>query len=115
MISIDTPEPGSAIANGRSTLVGGWIVDPRTEGSGVFAVDVFLDGQPGTGTFVGAAEQSIMREDAASFFRRPDWERSGFNLDWTPRGLTPGQHTLVVIAWLAAGDSVSSETPISVR
>jgi hypothetical protein len=115
MISIDTPEAGGILANGRAVLVGGWIVDPRAEGAGVVAVDVFVDGQPGSGTFVGAADQDLNRDDVAMYFQRPDWDRSGFQLEWTPRGLGPGQHSIYVIAQLSAGGSVASETQVSVR
>jgi len=115
LVTIDSPEGGTALANGRSTLIGGWAVDPRGSGLGITAVDVFLDGKPGQGTFVGAAEYGLTRDDVAGYFQRSDWKASGFNMDWTPRSVAPGQHTLVVVAQTAAGDSTSTEMPITIR
>jgi hypothetical protein len=100
---------------GRATLIGGWVIDPRGTGSGITEVDVFLDGQPGTGTFVGAAEYGLPRADVSGFYQQPEWTNSGFNLEWTPRSVSPGQHTLAIVAHSSIGDSTVAEVPITIR
>jgi len=92
-VAIDRPAD-SALTPQRFTLAG-WAVDPESTGSGVDAVQVYLDGEAGRGQFVGAAEYGGERSDVASQLGQPRFGLSGYQLQVE---LAAGEHTLYVYA-----------------
>ncbi|HZT05574.1 MAG TPA: Ig-like domain-containing protein [Chloroflexota bacterium] len=114
VVSIDTVNDGETISNGEPMTIGGWAVDPRGVGTSITAVDVFLDGGPGSGRYLGAADYGTTRPDVAGIFQHPDWTASGFAFEWTPRGIRAGDHTLVIVAQSAFGAPVTTEVSVKV-
>jgi Bacterial Ig domain len=80
--------------------VGGWAVDLTSPaGTGVFEVNVYLDGygsEPGF-TFIGKAEYGGSRVDVAQQFNDVRFARSAFNLSWDASTAGAGSHTLVIL------------------
>jgi len=65
---------------------------------------VYLDNtMENSSSMVGAAEVGGSRPDVASALRNPAFTYSGFNMLWTPSGISPGTHTLYVYAHAASG------------
>ncbi|HZT07610.1 MAG TPA: Ig-like domain-containing protein [Chloroflexota bacterium] len=105
-VDIDTPAAGITLVNGRAITIGGWAVAPGGPDSGIASVDVYLDGP--TGRHLGTATLGISRPDVASALGHPEWAKSGYNLDWIPREVSGGPHTVYVVASALAGDSASA-------
>jgi hypothetical protein len=100
-----TVPPGSQPLGIQPVTVSGWAVAPIESGTGISAVDVFMDGLPEQGgTFIGTATYGLPRPDVASAFNRPDWTDSGYALTWTPRNLAAGNHTFTVVAYSTSGE-----------
>ncbi len=114
ILTIDAPDSGTSIGNGDHVLIGGWAIDPRSRGTGIVAVNVFLDGGPGMGTFVGGADYGLSRADVASFYQHPDWMASGFNFQWTPRDVAPGEHMLHIVALTDNGSLITEQVTVTV-
>jgi len=106
-ISIDAPTVGTKLTNGEQTFIGGWAGSSAGGGTGIDHVDVFLDST--AGTRIGRARYGTSRPDVARAHQRPGWENSGFGLNWRPRNLLPGEHTLYVVAYAASG-AVATQT-----
>jgi hypothetical protein len=89
--AVDVPADGAVLSG--STDVRGWAIDQRaTDGSGVDAVRLYLDGQ-----MLGEATYGAQRADVGASFGSQFGE-SGWSATLDPRGLPLGQHTLEVRA-----------------
>jgi hypothetical protein len=94
LIVVDSPTPGSTV--GSVVLLQGWAADPTSEqGTGVAGVYVYLDGERGTGRYLGRAPYGLSRPDVAQQLGAERYRNSGFAL---PLVLPPGPHTLYVYA-----------------
>lgn len=107
-VTLDSPSSGAVLANGRAVHILGWAVDPTAAGTGIDRLDVYLDGPPGTGAYIGTATYGTPRPDVAAAFGRPEWVNCGFTLDWTPQTLSAGSHVLYVSASGASGSASST-------
>jgi len=119
MVQIDSPSSGTTVSNGQSVRIQGWAADTAGPGTGVSEVHVYLDGQAGQGgTGLGAATYGTSRPDVAQAFGRTDWANAGYELNWTPSGLTGGSHTLYVYAhstasgWQYKTVSITANAPV---
>jgi len=111
-LDVDAPTAGATVTNGQSLLVGGWAATSGAPGAGVVAVEVFLDGAPGSGVPLGRANLGLPRDDVARSTGHPEWGRSGYNLDWVPRDVSQGPHTLYVVARSASGDTATQTVQV---
>ncbi len=94
VVVVDAPPAGSTV--GAAGVVRGWAADPADpSGSGIDRVDVYLDGDRGSGTYLGAAAYGSPRPDVARNLGGARFAASGFAL---PVALPPGPHTLYVYA-----------------
>jgi len=73
----------------------GWAADPEGPGTGVDAVQIYLDGDSVRGTFLGAANYGEERLDVAAQLGQPRFGLSGYSLQIE---IPPGPHTLYVQA-----------------
>ncbi len=112
-LNVDAPSGAIVVTNGQRVLVGGWALAAGTSGTGITGVDVYLDGAPGTGAFLGSAVLGISRPDVASALGRPEARSSGYNFDWMPRNVSQGAHTLHVVARSSSGDSATQSVQVS--
>jgi Bacterial Ig domain len=111
-IDLDAPGTGAIVTNGDPFFVGGWAVAPGAAGSGVTSVDVFLDGGPTSGTYLGSATLGTSRQDVASAFHHPEWSSSGYNFTWIPRDVSAGVHTLSVVAVSDKGETATQSVQV---
>src|SRR3954452_10870989 len=92
--------------------VGGWAIDLASPaGTGVFEVNVYLDGygsEPGF-AFIGKAEYGGSRVDVAQQFNDVRFARSAFNLSWDASTAGQGPHSLVVLYRTRCGWSSITE------
>lgn len=96
-LSIDTPVVSSRVSG--SVQVVGWAIDRNArEGTGVDAVDVYVDGPYPQGSFLAHASYGSARGDVASAFGSDRFTASGWSLTWNTAGLASGTHTLYVYA-----------------
>ncbi len=116
LMSIDAPPAGTQLQNGVQVDIGGWTVDTAvSSGTGIDQVRVYLDGtMDGGGRFLGNATYGKPRPDVAQSLLNPAYGNSGFDLLWTPSGLTSGDHTIYVYAHATNGDRWSYKT-VTVR
>lgn len=106
IVTVDLPYSGAVVPGGAPIFIGGWAVDPGGRGTGVDRVEIYLDGAAEAGgVLIGIARYGATRPDVATIFARSDWANSGFNFDWLPLGVAPGEHTLYVYAFTATGVS----------
>jgi hypothetical protein len=106
MVIVDTPAE-AAVIQGSTVFIGGWAVDPSSTSPGIDRVELYLDGPSGTGAWIGSARYGTARPDVAAALGHPDWNRSGFGLEWAPAGVAPGLHTVYVYAYAYGGTSAS--------
>jgi hypothetical protein len=93
LIVVDSPRGGTS---GPQLAVSGWAADPGSpSGTGVDRVDVYLDGEPGTGTLLGRATYGLQRSDVAANLGSSRFTLSGFAL---AAQVPPGPHTVYVYA-----------------
>lgn len=94
LVVIDTPRGGTT---STQLYVSGWAADPRSaSGTGVDAVEVYLDGEAGAdGTYLGQATYGLARPDVASHLGGSRFNLSGYAM---VTNVTPGPHTVYVYA-----------------
>jgi hypothetical protein len=93
LVVIDTPRGGNS---GPDLYVAGWAADPgSTAGTGVDRVDVYLDGEPGTGTLLGSATYGLQRPDVVANLGSSRFLLSGYAMT---ASVSPGPHTVYVYA-----------------
>jgi hypothetical protein len=97
-VVVERPLPGTSISVQAS--ISGWAVDPAGPGTGVDAVHVYLDGEPGQprARFLGQASYGQPRPDVARTLGDARFTNSGFAL---LSELPPGTHSLYVYAHTA--------------
>jgi thermitase len=84
-----------------SLTVNGWAVDTRAEsGTGIDAVEAYLDGPPGQGAPLGPPRYGLDRQDVARILDRRGFANAGFTLT---ADVGHGVHTL----WLRAHSGLS--------
>ncbi len=108
MLDVDAPTAGVNVMDGQPLLIGGWAHMP---GGAISSVDVYLDAEGGNP--VGTARLGIVRRDVAAVLGRPEALTSGYNVDWIPRNLSQGSHTLYVVARSTTGQTITQAVPIS--
>ena len=90
---IDVPAAKASVSG--TVRLQGWSIDRNaTEGTGVDAVTIYLDGGPGLGTLLGSAAYGLSRPDVGTYFGDPNFNDSGWTFTWNPGTLSPGSHTL---------------------
>ncbi len=94
-VVVERPLPGTSVS--AQVQVSGWALDPSGPGTGIDAVHVYLDGEPGQprSRFLGTASYGQSRPDVARTMGEERFTRSGFSL---VTELPPGNHTLFVYA-----------------
>jgi len=94
-VVVERPLPGTSTA--AQVQISGWAVDPSGSGTGIDAVHVYMDGEPGQARarFLGAASYGLNRPDVARALGDDRFTRSGFSL---LADLPPGNHSLFVYA-----------------
>ncbi len=110
-VVVERPLPGTSISVQAS--ISGWAVDPSGPGSGVDAVHVYLDGEPGQprARFLGQASYGQPRPDVARTLGDARFTNSGFAL---LSELPPGTHSLFVYAHTAGAGAQEGWTRASV-
>jgi hypothetical protein len=94
-VVIERPLPGTSISVQGN--ISGWAVDPAAPGTGIDAVHVYLDGEPGqpAARFLGQASYGQQRPDVARTLGDARFTNSGFAL---LTELPPGTHSLYIYA-----------------
>ena len=110
LVAVDRPGSGATTPQ-RFTVVG-WAVDPDGSDSGVDAVHLYLDGEPGVGHFLGAAIFGEERLDVAEQLGQPRFALSGYSLQVE---VPPGAHTVFVYARRRAGAGSPWSAPTTVE
>lgn len=77
------------LAGDKAILIMGWAADAATKGL-AGGVDVTIDQAP------FGAHYGTLRTDVASYFKRPDYEKAGFELTLPPGQLTKGEHSISI-------------------
>src|SRR5829696_682617 len=99
-VVVERPLPGTTIA--VQSEISGWAVNPyATTGTGIDAVHVYMDGEPGQprARFLGAASYGLNRPDVARTMGDERFTRAGFSL---LVDFPAGNHTLFVYAHSAS-------------
>ena len=109
-VAIDTPAAGSTIS-GTVTLAG-WAIDNTSAvGTAISSVQVKVDG-----TIAGTATYGVSRPDVCSAFPgRPGCPNVGYSFALNTATLTPGSHTITVIATDSDGTPDSGSATITVN
>ncbi len=104
LITVDTPRAGATVL--KSVTVAGWALDGNASvGTGISKVHLYLDGPPGTGTFLGAATCGVSRPDVAAHFGEPRFADAGWHFTWETTRTGDGPHSLWVCAFSTASQS----------
>jgi hypothetical protein len=92
-VVIDSPLRGSSVSG--SVTVSGWAIDnTTTSGTAISSVQVVIDGNA-----VGQAVYGVSRPDVCTAYPgRPGCPNVGFNYQLNATSLSPGQHTITVLA-----------------
>jgi hypothetical protein len=111
-VQVDQPSPAGPLLG--EIEIGGWAADPTSaEGTGVDAVQVYLDGMPpDEGTYLGKAEYGLDRPDVAAMLGE-QFVASGYRFTWRVAA-PPGEHELLVLARDRDGQWVAARRPIVV-
>jgi hypothetical protein len=101
-VVVERPLPGTSIS--VQAQISGWAVDPTGPGTGIDAVHVYLDGEPGQprARLLGQASYGQPRPDVARTLGDARFTNSGFALN---SELPPGSHSLFVYAHSAGAGS----------
>ena len=93
LVVLDTPRGGNS---GPQLYIAGWAADPASPGgTGVDRVEVYLDGERGSGTLLGRATYGLQRPDVAANLGGSRFLLSGFAMT---ASVSPGPHTVYVYA-----------------
>ncbi len=108
-LSLDSVPAGSEVSG--AVLVQGWAVDPgATGGTGIAAVQVYLDAPMGEGAALGPVQYGLPRPDVAAALGNPAFAASGWQFTWDTRALAPGGHRLYVYALRPNGEVAGTLT-----
>jgi N-acetylneuraminic acid mutarotase len=101
IIAIDTPVPDATLRGG--VTISGWALDGSAAGgSGVEEVHVYLDGGPGEGVLLGAAQRGSPRPDVDASYGRRDIN-PGWILNVPSLNAETGGHLISVFARTRCG------------
>lgn len=108
VVTIDTPATDATVRG--ETTIAGWALDLAAGGrSGVEEVHVYLDGTPGIGRLLGAAQLGGARPDVdAAYGLRAS--SAGWSLRLDAKGLEPGGHLLTAYARTRCGWTSTDRT-----
>lgn len=96
--------------SGRSTLSGFAIDLGSAAGTGIDAVDIYLDGPSSSGTLIGHASYGLSRPDVGTRYG-DRFDSSGWELTWDTTGLSFGVHKLYLYAHRTTDNSWSGMLP----
>jgi hypothetical protein len=99
--AVDSLTGNSTISQSDSLYVRGWVADPA-DGSPLSNVKVYIDG-----SLLGTPTLGIARPDVASYFGKPSYANSGFNLVSSAATLSVGTHAVTVVATDSGGRSTT--------
>jgi sugar lactone lactonase YvrE len=91
----------STITTADTVVIGGWVADP-TDGAPMSNVKVLIDG-----ISVGTPTLGVARPDVATYYNNSAYLYSGFGLSLPAMSLTPGAHTVTVVATDSHGVSTT--------
>jgi N-acetylneuraminic acid mutarotase len=108
MIAIDSPVPDATVRGGLTLT--GWALDGTASGgSGVEEVHVYLDGGPGVGVLLGAAQRGAPRPDVDAAYGRRD-SNPGWSLNVPAFNAETGGHLISIYARTRCGWTASDRT-----
>src|SRR5262249_22103798 len=97
VVNIDNPSPGEQ--NMSPGWIAGWAVDTAApEGTGIDMVAIYMDGDQGTGTFLGLADYGGDRPDVAFVLGSENFRHSGFTFSLAGSTISPGPHSFPAVA-----------------
>ncbi|MGB7986865.1 MAG: protease pro-enzyme activation domain-containing protein [Terracidiphilus sp.] len=99
--AVDASTGSTTVSKNDSLIVSGWVADP-VDGSPMSNVKVYVDG-----SLFGTPTMSIARADVASYFGKPAWANSGFQLTASAASLSSGSHAVTVVAIDSGGRSIT--------
>ena len=106
--AIDSPAENAALSG--NTTISGWAADfASANGTGISAVEVWLDGQK-----LGAAAYGQWRQDIAAAWGSR-FGSSGYTYQWDTRTASDGNHALELRCQSACGWQASTRRVVSVR
>ena len=85
-VSNPSPQKAGQLAGDTPVLIMGWAIDPANKNL-AGGIEVVLDGS----TYI--AHYGTSRNDVADYFKRPDYQRAGFELLLPPGQLAKGEHS----------------------
>jgi subtilase family serine protease len=106
-IAVDNTTGATTVSKSHSLLVRGWIADP-VDGSPLGNVKVYIDG-----SLFGTPTLGLSRADVASYFGKPSYANSGFQLIASAASLSAGTHSVTVVA-IDSGGRSSTFGPLSI-
>ncbi|MSQ24654.1 MAG: hypothetical protein EXR58_08980 [Chloroflexi bacterium] len=119
-ISFELDQPGPVLMIDRPAAeahilgvaeIAGWAADPRGQGNtGVDTVQLFLDGGPGAGAYLGEALYGATRPDVALSLRSPQFINTGWSFAWNLGGIPEGRHVVHVLAHSSVSDLWTAQT-----
>jgi N-acetylneuraminic acid mutarotase len=99
--AVDSTTGSSTIPQADSLLVSGWVADP-VDGSPLSNVKVYVDG-----TLFGTPTLDLARPDVSSYFSKPAYANSGFQLIASAATISIGTHSVTVVAIDSGGRSTT--------
>ncbi len=99
--AVDSATGSATISQSDSLRVRGWVADP-IDGSPLGSVKVYIDG-----SLFGTPTLDLARPDVASYFSKPAYANSGFQLLASAASLSVGTHTVTVVAIDSGGRSAT--------
>jgi subtilase family serine protease len=90
--AVDNTTGKTTVSKSDSLLVSGWIADP-VDGSPLGNIKVYIDG-----SLFGTPTLGRSRADVASYFGKPTYTNSGFQLIASAASLSVGTHSVTVVA-----------------
>jgi N-acetylneuraminic acid mutarotase len=101
IVTVDTPADNATVR--QTAALSGWAVDLAEPADvGVTAIHVYLDGEAGVGTLLGAATNGLARPDIARAYGQPR-ERSGWTFTADLSAVPVGGHALYIYAQTRCG------------
>jgi uncharacterized protein (DUF2141 family) len=100
-VAADSSTGSATVQQTDSLNVRGWVADPEY-GSPLGNVKVYIDGN-----LFGTPTLGLARADVASYFSKPAWANSGFQLTASAGALSIGSHAVTVVAIDSGGRSLT--------
>jgi hypothetical protein len=104
-------EPDTTIVTPDKITLSGYAIDLGSlAGTGIDAVDIYLDGPSGAGTLIGRASYGLSQPEVAGRYG-DRFQRSGWELTWDTTGLSFGLHELYLYARRTTDNGWSEISP----